>query len=359
MKLSYCFYSILFAGALCGSGAQAQSLSADVLMELQSESGVDSSNDDNHRTNMFFRTEVAPTLTLNDRFYIDGTFVLEPVRDPEPGDDLFFEDEGIYAEEIKLNFIHGPWHVFAGKFNPAFGFGWEWGRGIWGEDFAEDYEITEKIGFGVAHAFETETMGTHTLTGSTFFADTTVLSQSIIRGRGTVEKEDGGASNTEDFSSFVAGLDGDNVAGVDGLYYKLGYRFLGEGDADHATGGADESGWVATLGHRIGMSDRVDLDLFAEYTDIQNFGGVDGEDRDYLSGSAKVIMDERWNLTLAHTMRNIDVSGADDIDDHLTQVSAGYDFQNGLTLEAGWKNTEEDNVDDHIIGFLARYQFGL
>ena len=129
MKLSHCFYSFLFASALCGGQAQAQSISADVLMELQSESGADSSNDDNHRTNMFFRTEVAPTLTLNDHFYIDGTLVLEPVRDPEPGDDLFFEDEGIYAEEIKLNFVHGPWHVFAGKFNPAFGFGWEWGAG--------------------------------------------------------------------------------------------------------------------------------------------------------------------------------------------------------------------------------------
>lgn len=32
-----------------------------------------------------------------------------------------------------------------------------------------------------------------------------------------------------------------------------------------------------------------------------------------------------------------------------------YDFENGLTAEAGWRSSEEANVDTDILGFLMRY----
>ena len=123
---------------------------------------------------------MAATLQFNENFYIDGVAVFENIQDREPNESNFFDNEGIFIEEIKLNYERGAWGAFAGKFNPGFGIAWDYGRGIWGEDFAEDYEITERLGFGASYTFDTETYGSHTLTASTFFADTTFQSGSVI-----------------------------------------------------------------------------------------------------------------------------------------------------------------------------------
>lgn len=350
--------SVLSASMFILAGtAQAQDypvLSGEVVMELQSEQTIDSDDSASEHNNTFFRTEVAPTLQLSDHFYIDGVAVLEPLLDFDSGESNYFEDEGIFIEEIKLNFEHGPWSAFAGKFNPAFGIAWDFGRGIWSEDFAEDYEITERIGFGGSYTFDTQDAGSHTVTASTFFADTTFLSESTGTGRGNVTKSDGGASNTEDFSSFVISVDGEDLGGIDNLYYKIGYRHLSEGDAD--SGGDDEQGIVGTLGYVFPVNDRVDMDVLTELVDISNFeAGTD--DNRYFTLSAITTIDEVWNVTFGYTSRDIDVDGGSDIDDHLLQISGGYDFGQGTTAEIGWRNTEEDSTDTYIIGGLIRHSF--
>lgn len=337
-------YSPLFIFSGLAGATEIPHVSSEVVVEMQSEQDAEQ-----HR--LFLRTEVAPTVRLNEHIHIDGVFVLEPIHDPAPGEDIYFKDEGIFAEEIKINFSHAPWSAFAGKFNPGFGIAWDYGRGIWSEDFAEDYEITEKIGFGGAYALQTQTMGTHSLNLSTFFADTSALSQSIVTRRDRTRKADGGASNTEDFSSFTAALESDDTGGLENLRYKIGYRHLGTDDA------ADEKGWVLMLGHVHRPYETIAFDMMVEYADIENFEGISGEDRHYISASIVTSFDERWNLTLGYTARHIDGTGHDH--DHLFQVSGGYDFQNGLTLDLGWKNTEETGEDNNIIGLVGRYSYAF
>ncbi len=308
-------------------------ISGEMVMELQNEYAFDSDDPAaDEQNNMFWRTEVAPTVQFTEKFFLDGVIVLEPVMDFDPGENNFFEDEGVFIEEIKLNYENGPWAVFAGKFNPGFGIAWDFGRGIWGEDFAEDYEITEKIGGGVSYTFETENNGDHTLTGSTFFSDTSFLSESIFTGRGNTTKSDGGASNTEDFSSFVVSMEGENVAGVENLYYKAAFRHLGEGDAN--MGGDDEQGIVATVGHVFPVSDAVEMDALIEFADISNFDGGNDDNR-YITGSVITTIHDSWNVAVGFTKRDIDVNGGADMNDHLLQVSGGYDFGQGTTAEIG------------------------
>lgn len=331
--------------------------SAEAVVELQSEYTADSDDEDaDEHNNIFLRAELAPTVRLNENFFIDGVLVLEPVQDFDADEDNFFEETGVFFEEIKLNYENGPWGVFVGKFNPGFGVAWDYGRGIWGEDFAEDYEITERLGLGVSYTFETEGAGTHTLTGSTFFADTTFLSNSVGTKRGRTSKDDGGPSNTEDLSSFVLSLEGETLAGVENLYYKLGYRHQSEGDED--VGGDDENGGVATLGYKVPVSDRLEADLFAEYVNISNFDATP-EDRDYLTASVGATLDQHWKATVSYTNRSIEPDSGDDFDDNLLQVSAGYDFGQGTTAELGWRHTDEEETDADIVGFLVRHEFSF
>ena len=331
--------------------------SADAVIEMQNEYALDSDDPDlDGRNNVFLRAEMAPNLRLNDNFFIDGVIVLEPVQDFDANEDNFFEETGIFIEEIKLNFKHGPWRAFIGKFNPAFGIAWDYGRGIWGEDFAEDYEITERLGVGASYRFETEQAGTHTLTASTFFADTSVLSDSIGTGRDRTSKHDGGSANTEDFSSFALSLEGEDVAGIENLYYKLGYRHQAQGNAD--SGGDDETGGVITLGYSAPVSDRTEAKVFLEYAGIGNFDTM-LEDRNYLTASIGVTFDERWIGTVSYTNRQIVADGGEDYDDNLLQISAGYDFGQGTTAELGWRHTDEEDINTDIMGVLVRHQFSF
>jgi len=329
-------------------------ISGEVVMELQNEYTVDSDDSTTDEyNNIFFRTEVAPTVQFNENFFADGVLVWEGIQDREPNDDNFFDNEGAFIEEIKLNYENGAWAAWAGKFNPGFGIAWDFGRGIWGEDFAEDYEITEKIGVGGSYTFETENTGSHTLTANTFFADTTFLSGSVVTKRDQLEKSDGGVSNTEDFSSYVVSLEGENLAGVENLYYKLGYRNQDEGD--DTLGGDRETGYVAILGHVFPVSDLVEVDALLEFADINNFE-AGSADNQYFTASFVTTIDENWNVAASYTSRDIEDTGADS-DDHLMQISAGYDFGQGTTAELGWRNSEEGGSKTDIIGGLIRHTF--
>jgi len=79
-------------------------------MELQNEYTVDS--DDaatDEYNNLFFRTEVAPTIQLNENFFVDGVIVWEDIQDREPNESNFFDNEGVFVEELKLNYENGAW----------------------------------------------------------------------------------------------------------------------------------------------------------------------------------------------------------------------------------------------------------
>lgn len=330
-------------------------LSGEIVTELQNEYTVDADDSaTSDYNNLFLRSEVAPTIQLNENFFIDGVAVWENIQDRDPNESNFFDNEGLFIEEIKLNYENGAWAAWAGKFNPGFGIAWDFGRGIFGEDFAEDYEITEKLGVGGSYTLETPDAGAHTFAANAFFADTSFLSGSLFTKRDTLNENDGGVSNTEDFSSYVVSLEGEDLAGVENLYYKLGYRNQDEGD--QTVGGDRETGYVVTLGHVFPINDRIEVDALAEYTDISNFeAGAD--DNEYITLSTIVTLDDRWNLTVGYTERNIDVDGGADVDDHLLQVSGGYDFGQGTTAELGWRNSEEGGNDSDIIGGLIRHTF--
>lgn len=336
-----------YLALLCGgSAAFAIDFSADVVLEGQHQ-------EETEYDHTFVRAEVAPTIAFNEQWSIDGVIVFEPIDKDKHWSHRKVDREGVFTEELKLNYTANNLALFTGKFNPGFGTAWD-ARGIWGEDFAEDYEITEKLGFGAAYTLQTTNWGDHTLTGSTFFSDTSFLSQSVITKRGRSHKDDGGAGNTENFSSYSISLDGEGLAGIDGLNYHLGHRFQ-----EHGEGGVDdESGYAVTINYSHELSQRISVNLMQEHVVIDNFDG-DADDYTYNTSSLITTLDNRWNITLGYTERAIDVDGAGQTNDHLFQASGGYDFGNGLTLDIGWRNVEESQHDHHTFGLLGRYQFDL
>ncbi|MEZ5690274.1 MAG: hypothetical protein R3D71_01250 [Rickettsiales bacterium] len=342
------------------AGESTEPLSAELVVEWQNENRLSSDDSTVDETNnSFFRAELAPVLRLSSNIFIDGVLVFEPFAQAAAkniGDDIWFESNGLFAEEIKINFEYGNYTFWGGKFNPSFGTAWDYGRGIWSEDFAEDYEITEKLGVGGSYDFVTKNFGNHTFSASSFFADTTFLSGSTVTKRARTSLKDGGASNTEDFSSFTISLDGENLMGIEDLKYHMAYRFLGEQDKNRSGTADDETGFAAMLNYGMALDEDLSVDILGEYASLYNFEGVKNSDRNYYSASIVTTIYDNWNITAGYTLRDIKNDGSGGkFDDYLFQLSAGYDFQNGLTAETGWRVTEESNVDTDVIGFLIRY----
>ncbi|MDB2415462.1 hypothetical protein N9W34_06795 [Rickettsiales bacterium] len=357
------FSTILATGTLICSNSFAAGfspkISADLVVEWQNEYRSNSDNtsiDDTNRS--FVRSELAPKVEFTENIFIDGVLVFEPFAQEgfkDAGDDVWFDRHGLFAEEIKLNYENGSYAVWAGKFNPGFGTAWD-ARGIWGEDFAEDYEITQKIGFGGAYTHETQGMGSHTFAASTFFADTTFLSKGTVSGLDKTKLVDGGSSNTEDFSSFAISVDGENAAGIENLNYHASYRSLAEQDKNQSATTDDESGFAIGLNYSFEANEDLGFDILLEYAGIDNMGGVKNTNHDYYTAGLVTTIKQNWNVTVGYTKRDIDATGTtSDFDDHLFQISGGYDFGNGLTSDIGYRGTDESNQETDIIGFMFRY----
>jgi hypothetical protein len=133
-------------------------LRGEILIELRSDSDFDSTARD-----QYLKVEPAFSIGLSEHFSIEAGFVLEPVANPPPGRDRWFDDEGFFVETLFLRWEWDRFSLHAGKFNPAFGFAWGLAPGIYGVDFAEDYEITERIGFGGTIEFGDAAVGRHRL----------------------------------------------------------------------------------------------------------------------------------------------------------------------------------------------------
>ena len=326
----------------------------------------------------FEHTEAELGLQLTRGLSLHSTVKLEQVRDR--GGDQFFEDQGAWIEQIFAVYRHEALDLFAGKLNPRFGIGWKFAPGVYGREFAEDYELTERIGIGAAYTLDRPNLGEHRLSVSTFFADNSVLSQSAFTkpkfGDPAAERINrnrrsfGGPSNTEDFSSYAIALEGAAIPAVDGFTYHLAYS-----DQKQGVDGVDrERGYLAAATYRIDIREGLAFYPLIEWARFNNFGGNPGEtddatgettnpkiDRTYLTLSGQFVYRPEgsgtWNAALSWTRRETEREDVDQPRDHLFQVSAGYRFAFGLGIDLGWAHIKEDDQTSKSVGALITYNY--
>ncbi len=343
--------TIVVGPAMVHGGEHTRRVEVSIPIEVQNDWTYDSDDAGNEHNQLFTKTEPEATVFLTPGLTLFGHAVIEPVRDPDPGENRAFEDEGIFVEDLYVDYTFGRYGLRGGKFAAAFGVGWDSTPGVYGTDFAEaGYEFTERIGVAGRVGFEVESAGAYTVTAHAFFLDTTFLSESLGRGRGTTERADGGVSTTEDLSSYTLTLDGENVAGIEGLGARLSYirQAKGEGDED------DEKGFSAALWHEMKLGKDLTLSPVVEYVHFEDAEGVEGQDRDFLTAAGQLGW-RSWNLTLAYTGRDTDASGTPAVDDYQFQVSVGYSFELGIDVDVGWQIVEESDVETQRLGVLVAY----
>ncbi len=330
-------------------------LTVDVAAEIQYENGVGPDSAKPQSDFLFTTWEAGISLGLSERLSVESVVLVEIFDDPAPGTDSIFEDHGLFAEELILAYHGDSWSLMGGKFNAAFGVGWDLAPGIWGIDFPEEYEAAEKIGIAGSKTFATRSGGQHTLYGSLYRADRSILSESLLDNRGRVRLADGGATNTKDFDSFTLSLTGEDVISETGLGYHLAYRSHAHGDAD--LGAVREDAFAAAVFSALPF-DTLDAEVMAEAVYIDNAEGTQ-DDLTYVTLGGTAYFAESWNAALSVTFRTTDVDGVGKVKDHRFQASTGFEFQPGATFDFGYRYSREDGQTDHVLGFLMVYEFSL
>lgn len=329
--------------------------SLEVPVEIQSDTTFDSDDEDAEITDTFATIEPTAVFSFNELFSVQLGLIFEPVdggADPEPGDDIFFENHGLYVDTLFAQVANERLFALAGKYAPTFGIAWDISPGVFGTDFAEDYEFAEQIGVAAGVTFGGEAVGDHTLTLNSFFADTSGLSGSVFEDRPQLDEDDGGPANTEDLCSFSATLIGESVPFLGGLGYALSAQSL----ENETSGGEDQTGFAIALFGGFDLTESLSVEPVVEYATLDGFGG-DDVDAEYITAGLAFLMGS-WNLSLAYTDRTLDEAGGSEFDDTLLAVSAGYEFANGLTFDLGLKQEDAEDVESSVFGALLTYTLG-
>lgn len=341
---------LVLASATVAAETGSKRISGEIAFELQNDRNYRSDDRGDLSNHLFPTVKPVVTFRVAPRWSVFAHAVLAPVGSPAKFENRVFEDIGLYMEDLYAEYAGDRLGVKAGKLNPGFGVAWDRTPGLYGADLAEDYEISERIGAIGNWRVGTGRYGNHVVSISTFFADTSIFSESALRSRGDTRERDGGVSNTESFESFLVALNGEELPLPGKAGYHLSYmkQAAGRGDA------TNENSFAAAAFTSLDLGGGLAFSPLVEAVRQINRGGISGQDRFYLTFAGQLAW-TGWNIAVSWTERYTDnVTAANDTDTHF-HISGGYRFDSGLSVNIGWKISEDAGVETGTLGALAAY----
>ena len=345
----------LFTGISSIASAQdgkfSPSISGSLAVEIQNDYAFSSDDATAEFNNLTTKIELDLTLTVLQGLSLKTGLLFEQVQSPPvTGSDRVFDDQGLFAETLAVEYEIGPVLFFGGKKHVNFGKAWDVTPGVFGTDLAEEYEMAENIDLGAALSHKFDKAGKHTLTAETFFLDTSGLAESAFTRRTKTREGSGGPGNTGAFSSFGVSLEGGKIRLFSEFRYHLAYAHMG----NDTTGAETERRLAVSAATDINLGATIMFQPFAEYARFDDADGTKNQDRDYLT-AALAITDGTWNLALTGTLKNTEAADGTEIEEELLQVSAGYAFPIGISLDVAYKRSRNAGVDTDVVGALLAY----
>jgi hypothetical protein len=301
-------------------------------------------------------SELAVGMNLMGPLSVETSLIYEPVGPAVGG---LQPKHGLYAETLFLQYIGESFTLVAGKLDPEYGTAWDIAPGLFGTEFAEEYQLTERLGFGgdvnLNHVLGVEHFGETVLSASIFKADTSFLSDSAFTRRGQASLLDGGASNTKSLSSFSVTLSGSNIEALPGVAYHFGVRSQAAGF------GADrrEKGMVGGLSYALNTFSNHTMEFIAEVSHIWHADGT-AHHQVTVGTVGTMFLYKQWTFSADYSTRLATNNPVLPIvgNSQQVQLSIGYHPLHDVVIEAGWKQYKSGGKPDNVVGFLFSYAFG-
>lgn len=289
-----------------------------------------------------------PTITTN--FYVIPveflklftSIVTEPVIDPAPGENAFYDDIGTYVEELYAQIEMGPIALRVGKFDTIFSLASEMAPGINDTELVSNFDADERWGAEAILGFEALNIN-NSIAATIFTTDRTVLSESLFTNRGRAKLADGGAGNTDGFSSFSLALNGCRDAEMaecydDGdLAYRIGFRYQKAGrasaeDIEDEIRPANELAYLAA-GMKSFEFGELTLKLLGETAYLRHFD--DGPDDAIVVTGSAALEQDRMQYIATYTQQVNLIPGEPDTREHLADFEAIYSSEDDTPVSGG------------------------
>lgn len=346
-------------------------------LTLQSDQTLNTASGAKPFNNLYSEPELEWFTNFGQHLSINGIVKAEQVRTVNTN--RLFAAEGAFFEQLYVTISQDPARVYGGKIHPRFGLAWDAAPGLYGTDFAEDYELTEKNGIGLA--VEIPWLGKHTPSGELFVADTSFLAKSYFsRPRASdpnvlrpseLQPADGGVSNNGKLNNYSIALDGGKIPGLDGFSYNLGFALqrggtIPGGEGEDPTTQLNEHDFVAGLQWEIPITPRFTMTPLLEFARIWNQGGADVRTNYYTAGLG-FELGGGWAAAAYATVRPTR-HREDSIRfvDHLAGFSVDYDIGSllkggiplldELKLTSGYKHERVAGENLNTVGLLLSYE---
>ena len=344
-------------------------LSGSVLYQIQYDHIINSNKKDLKRSNAFVYIEPNFGLHFDENWSIktqwriqdNSSLTTRDKNNPERYRTFFTDNRGLnlsetglLIEELKLFYENEDMKFTLGKFDPSFGTAHRKSKriGVFASQFAEDYNLREKIGGSITALLE----GSQ-ISFSSFFADSTDLSQSAINDRGRESRNNGLSSNTGSLSSYSILMEGENFLTVDNWFYNVGYRSMGV----DLNGRKRETGYVVGSEYLYKIGRETSLIPFVEIVRLENFSGESGRVGNYATIAA-IGKYSSWTASASLMVRNIKRANNSPIlsksdNDKQLQFSIGYKFTDNLTIDISRAEISEQKYRGGIFGANINYLY--
>jgi len=331
-------------------------------VEIFSDHTFRASDPNDEVSDTFAEINLSLVTFFSSELYLETDFSLLPVDEPVPGEDRFFEGQGLALNTLAITYSRDLFWISAGKGPINFGIAQSAASGIWGGDIpSEQYAVEDRIGFAGTVNLDTNAAGNHSFELATFFLDTSELSRTWITRTGPNSLEDGGPGNTESLNSLALAVDGAGIPSLPKFRYHLAGMLQATDRLNDANGDplpaseVDDEYRIAVAGEwsSIELSESVAVTPLVEYVRLWNARGYRGDTEDYLTAALGFYIGQ-WSATVAATGVRVDDDGI--IDEGVqAEVSFGYLFRNGVNIEAGYRYQDMAGDSSHTIGMAFGY----
>lgn len=280
-----------------------------------------------------------------------------------------FENLGINLSELSIKYSKDNSSLIAGKFTTNFGTAWRWNKGIFVHSVAQNYALTEKLGFTAITKYgDLKKTGIYNFSLSLFTNDRKNFDNSLMHNKHSNNKSEAIAGDTRSLSSFTLATDINfEFKEKERLSYHIAYSKLGVNK--NATAIALErlkkqTGVVFGMNYKFPFKENFSLETILEYANIKNINGDLAISDQYFTSNFILKYLSNYSLMIGNSNNKNKNRLSFNESLNISEINIGYEFDKNaifdkLTTQIGFYQTLTKTIDrtnkDRAFALLIRY----